>query len=134
MKIKTATLIGLIGAITSLVVSLYFLAYNTGIISFFVDTLDFFPLNLVYIRIHRFLAPLGASSLTSHYVSSSMLYINIRSREGCSISHRRTQKNRRHNDQSKCWPLPRPLPKREGSDHRDTPIEWMLAVTLCVIG
>ena len=44
MKIKTATLIGLIGAITSLVVSLYFLAYNTGIISFFVDTLDFFPL------------------------------------------------------------------------------------------
>ena len=48
MKIKTATLIGLIGAITSLVVSLYFLAYNTGIISFFVDTLDFFPLNLVY--------------------------------------------------------------------------------------
>ena len=48
MKIKTATLIGLIGAITSLVVSLYFLAYNTGIISFFVDTFDFFPLNLVY--------------------------------------------------------------------------------------
>ena len=47
MKIKTATLIGLIGAITSLVIFLYFLAYNTGIISFFVDTFDFFPLNLV---------------------------------------------------------------------------------------
>ena len=34
----------------------------------------------------------------------------------------------------KSWPLPLPLPKREGRDHRDTPIEWMLAVTLCVIG
>ena len=40
------------------------------------------------------------------------------------------------------WPLPPPLPKREGRDHRDTPMGWMwanccplfvptLAVTLC---
>ena len=44
----------------------------------------------------------------------------------------------------KNWPLPLPLPQREGSDHRDTPIEWMeaslcsflvstIAETLCVL-
>ena len=45
----------------------------------------------------------------------------------------------------KNWPLPRPLPRREGRDHRDTPManhqhptlntqHPSLAVTLCAIG
>ena len=58
------------------------------------------------------------------------------------ISHRVTQKNRTHKGQKDdghypfpSWPLlsssagpsPDPSPEGKGSDHRDTPIEWMLA-------
>ena len=32
-----------------------------------------------------------------------------------SISHRRTQKNRTHRVSERWWPLPRPLPRREGA-------------------
>ena len=32
----------------------------------------------------------------------------------CSFSHRRTQKNRTHRVSERWWPLPRPLPRREG--------------------
>ena len=65
------------------------------------------------------------------------------------ISHRVTQKNRTHKGQkddghypfpswphtlpqlatipSPAGPSPDPSPEGKGSDHRDTPIEWMLA-------
>ena len=66
-----------------------------------------------------------------------------------SISHRKTQMNRTHRGQKNSgpspgpsWPLPLPLPKREGRNHRDTPManhqhlttitqHPSLAVTLC---
>ena len=47
-----------------------------------------------------------------------------------SFSHRKSQKNRTHRVHRRSWPLPLPLPQREGRDHRDTPIEWILA-SLC---
>ena len=42
-----------------------------------------------------------------------------------SISHRRTQKNRTHRVQKDSGPSPFPSPEGKGSNHRDTPMEWM---------
>ena len=36
--------------------------------------------------------------------------------------HRRTEHTKAHKD---SWPLPRPLPRREGRNYRDTPIKRM---------
>ena len=55
-------------------------------------------------------------------------------REDLFFSHRRTQMNITHRVQRRSWPLPLPLPKREGRDHRDTPIRRVYASVYPHIG